>query len=86
MSTIWMAPGKCWAAMFQIHSAPSPSTTFTGLAAAGKDYLKQTVHFLGDFLLDRFGRFFSSGVKASSTGRSRQICSLTPTSSWPSFW
>src|ERR1039458_9149028 len=23
-----MAPGKCWSAMFQIHSAPSPITTF----------------------------------------------------------
>jgi hypothetical protein len=47
---------------FEIH--------LTGFAAARKDYLQQTVHFLGDFLLDCFGRFFSSGVKVSSTGRS----------------
>jgi hypothetical protein len=47
------------------------------LAAARKDYLQQAAHFLADFLLDGFGRFFSSVVRVSSIGRKRQICSLT---------
>ncbi len=29
----------------------------------------QSVYFLTDFLLDRFGRFFSCSVRVSSTGR-----------------
>jgi hypothetical protein len=47
-----------------------------GLAPAGEDNLQQPIYFLGDFLLDRMRRFFSSGVRVSSTGRSRQIFSL----------
>src|ERR1022692_3748054 len=41
----------------QIHSAC--------LANSGKNNLKQAAYFLGDFLLDRFRRFFSSGVRVS---------------------
>jgi hypothetical protein len=48
-----------------------------GLAPAGEDYLQQAIYFLRDFLLDLLDRFFSSGVRVSSTGRSRQIFSLT---------
>src|SRR6516165_1978574 len=47
---------------------------------------QELVYFLRDFPADLFGRFFSSGVRVSSTGRKRQICSLTSTSSWPSCW
>ena len=35
------------------------------------------VYFARDFGMDRFRRFFSSGVNVSSTGRSAQIFSLT---------
>ena len=45
------------------------------------DDLEQTAYFVRDFLLDRFGRFFSCGVKVASRGRSRQILSLTAISS-----
>jgi hypothetical protein len=50
-------------------------------AAGAEDDAQQLVYFAGDFLLDRFGRFFSwadGGV--SSTGRNWQICSLTSNS------
>jgi hypothetical protein len=46
-----------------------------------EDDAQQLIYFAGDFLLDRFRRFFSwadDGV--SSTGRSWQICSLTSNS------
>ena len=46
-------------------------------AATGEDRVQQLLYFARDFLADRFGRFFSSGEKASSTGRARQILSLT---------
>jgi len=59
---------------FQIHFAAVP--------AAGEDHLKQAAHLPFRFPLNRFGRFFSRGVSVSSTGRKRQICSLTSTSSW----
>jgi hypothetical protein len=54
------------------------------LALLGEDHAQQPRYFLGDLLLDRCGRFFSCGLSAassSSSGRSRQICSLTSTSS-----
>jgi len=38
---------------------------------------QQRRYFLGRLALDRFGRFFPSGVRTSSTGRARQIFSLT---------
>ena len=50
-----------------------------GLAPIGENHLEQPVHFLTDFLLDDFRRFFSCGVSDSSTGRARQICSFTDT-------
>jgi hypothetical protein len=58
----------------------------TRLAALRDDHTVELVYFSRDLLADRFGRFFSSGVRVSSTGRKRQICSLTSTSSWPSLW
>jgi hypothetical protein len=48
-----------------------------GLADTAADDLQQAAYFLGDFVLDRFGRLFSCGVRVSCTGRRRQICSLT---------
>ena len=41
------------------------------------DHLQQMAYFARDFLLDGFGRFFSCGVQACSTGRNWQILSLT---------
>jgi hypothetical protein len=53
-----------------------------GLAAGGEDEAQQSVYFAGDFLLDRFGRFFSWASSASSsTGRKRQIVEFTSTNS-----
>ena len=49
----------------------------TAFAQAGEDDLQQRRYFLGRLTLDRFGRFFSSGVRTSSTGRARQIFSFT---------
>jgi hypothetical protein len=49
------------------------------LLAFGEDQAQQTGHFAGDFGLDRFGRFLSVGVRVSSTGRARQIFSLSST-------
>ena len=58
-----------------------------GLAAILKDGAQQTVYFAGNFLLDRFGRFFSRGCgAASSTGRKPQILVLTSTNCWLSRW
>ena len=39
------------------------------LATRGEDHPQQPAYFFGDFLLDRFGRFFSCDVSVSSTGR-----------------
>ena len=39
----------------------------------GEDDLYDAAYFLGDFLLDRFCRFFSCTVKVSSTGRNLQM-------------
>ena len=38
-------------------------------ALAAQDDLEQLRHFVGDFVADGFGRFFSWGVGVSSTGR-----------------
>jgi hypothetical protein len=54
---------------FQIEAAAS--------AQPGKHDIHQLFYFAGDFLLDRFGRFFSCGVRLFSSGRNRQIFSLT---------
>jgi hypothetical protein len=54
---------------FQIEAA--------GVAQFGEDHVQQLVYFAGDLLMNRFGRFFSCGVRLSSTGRNRQIFSLT---------
>lgn len=59
---------------FQIHT---PS-----FAAGLEDDPQQLLYFAGDFLADRFGGLFSSGVIASSTSRARQILSLISSSSW----
>ena len=48
-----------------------------GLMPIAEDNLYHPAYFLRDFLLDRFCRFFSCGVKVSSTGRNLQIFSLT---------
>jgi len=63
---------------FQIHHAP--------VLAVREDHLEQAAYFPFDLLFNGFGRFFSCGVSVSSTGRKRQIRSLTSTSSWPSRW
>jgi hypothetical protein len=55
------------------------------LLPLGEDAAQQTGYFAGDLPLDRLGRFFSSGVSASSTGRKAQIFSLTSTTSPQSF-
>ena len=47
----------------------------------GKDTAQQCGYFARDLGLDRLGRFFSSGVSVSSTGRRAQICSLISMSS-----
>ena len=51
------------------------------LAAGTEGDTQQLLYFARDFLLDRFGRFFSWADGAlSSTGRNAQICSLTSNS------
>jgi hypothetical protein len=46
--------------------------------AAAENNAQQLLYFAGDFLLVRFGRFFSWAAGAVSvTGRSSQICSFT---------
>jgi hypothetical protein len=53
--------------------------------AVAENDAKQLLYFAGDFLLDRFGRFFSrDGGAVSVAGRSPQICSLTSNSCSPS--
>ena len=50
----------------------------TVAAALLENHVQQSVYFIGDFLLDRFRRFFSwADARLSSTGRNWQICSLT---------
>src|SRR6266700_3549632 len=51
------------------------------LAALLENDTQQLVYFPRDLLADRFGRFFSSALGASSsTGRNLQTCSLTSNS------
>jgi hypothetical protein len=45
--------------------------------AFSEDPSQQCGYFPRDFGLDRLGRFFSSGVSVSSTGRNAQSFSLT---------
>ena len=52
-----------------------------GLMPIAEDELNDPAYFLGDFLLDRFSRFFSCAVSVSSIGRSLQIFSLTSSKS-----
>jgi hypothetical protein len=47
-----------------------------GLLALPEDASQQRGYFARDLVLDRRGRFFSSGVSVSATGRARQIFSL----------
>src|SRR5262249_43563579 len=54
---------------FQIESAAG--------APASEHNRDHAAYFLADLLLDRVRRFFSSGVRGSSTGRNWQIFSLT---------
>jgi hypothetical protein len=52
------------------------------LAEGAEDDAQQLVYFAGDFLLDRFGRFFSwASSSSASTGRKRQILAFTSTNS-----
>jgi hypothetical protein len=51
------------------------------LAAAVEDDARQLVYFARDFLLDGFRLFFSPGERVSAIGRTRQIFSLTSSSS-----
>ncbi|MBV9745469.1 MAG: hypothetical protein JO099_17035 [Acidobacteriia bacterium] len=53
----------------------------TALVQAREDNLQQRSYFTRRFLLDRLGRFFSCSVSESSTGRARQIFSLTSSNS-----
>jgi hypothetical protein len=48
-----------------------------GAGAFGEDARQQRGYFARDLVLDGLGRFFSSGVRVSSTGRARQIFSFT---------
>jgi hypothetical protein len=59
---------------FQIYAA--------SFALLLKDESEQGRYFPFDFPMDDFRRFFSCGVRLSSTGRERQIFSLTSSSSW----
>ncbi|MGB6941929.1 MAG: hypothetical protein WBE37_06020 [Bryobacteraceae bacterium] len=56
-----------------------------GLLALGEYTTQQRRYFAGNLGVDRRGRFFSSGVSVSSTGRNAQIFSLTSTTSPLSF-
>lgn len=54
-----------------------------GGPAVAENEAEQLIYFAGDFLLDRFGRFFSwADGAASVTGRSSQIRVLTSTNCW----
>ena len=52
---------------------------FARSLALGEDASQQRGYFARDLVLDRLGRFFSSGVNVSGTGRARQIFSLSAT-------
>ena len=68
---------ECHLHRLQIHTA--------SLIPLGEDAAQQRGYFAGDLRLDRRGRFFSSRVSVSSTGRKAQIFSLTSTTSPQSF-
>jgi hypothetical protein len=53
--------------------------------AFGEDTAQQRSYLARDLGVDRRGRFFSSGVDVSWTGRNAQILSLTSTTSPLSF-
>ncbi len=57
----------------------------TGVPAFGEDAAQQCCYLPRDLDLDGAGRFFSSAVSVSSTGRRQQTCPLTSTSSSLSF-
>ena len=58
-----------------------------GRLAISENDAKQLLYFAGDFLEDRFRRFFSCADGAAcSTGRKRQIFRLTPTRSSVRRW
>ena len=48
----------------------------SSLALVLENKTQQRAYFPFDFLSDRFGRFFSCGVRVSSTGLVRQIFSF----------
>src|SRR5713101_774853 len=59
------------------------------LVPFGEDPLQEGVYFSGDLLMDRSSRFFCCGVQplgSGSTGRRRQIFSLTPRRSARRVW
>ena len=58
---------------FQIHAA--------SFMARLEHHTQQLLYFTRDFLADRLIRFFSSGDRASSSGRARQILSFTSSNS-----
>ena len=62
------------------HGLDTLQIKLAGCPAVAENDAKQLIYFAGDFLLDRFGRFFSwaDGV-VSATGRSSQIRVLTST-------
>jgi hypothetical protein len=65
-----------------VHRVPHQQLDSLQIDRAGpmptaEDDLYDPAYFLGDFLLDRFCRFFSCTVKVSSTGRNLQMLSLT---------
>jgi hypothetical protein len=51
------------------------------LVAASEEDAQQLFYFARDFLADGLRRFFSSGDRASATGRARQIFSFTSSNS-----
>ena len=83
----WLAEtqqvAECGGASVMQSSAESHLHRFqirlAGLLALGEDATQQRGYFARDLVLDRLGRFFSSGVSVSSTGRARQIFSLSAT-------
>jgi hypothetical protein len=56
------------------------------LAPTLKQNLKEAIYFALDFEVDRLRRFFSCGVKLSSTGRALQIFSFTFNNSRLRLW
>ena len=62
------------------HGLDTLQIKLAGCPAVAENDAKQLIYFAGDFLLDRFDRFFSWADGAVSvTGRSSQIRVLTST-------